>query len=172
MFSKTMPLTKRQKEQLVEEETKRLQESETVLLTDFTGLPVSEANTLRKSLKEIGATYKVVKKRLLKLIFQKGKIDIDPKEIEGQIGVVFSPKDLTETSQTVYRFGKENEENFKILGGIEMVEKKILKEEEVNAIGSLPSKDVLIGQLAGMLTVPIKSFLIVLNERGKQVESS
>ncbi|MAF80107.1 50S ribosomal protein L10, partial [bacterium] len=109
-------LTKRQKEQLVEEEIKRLQESETVLLTDFTGLPVSEANTLRKSLKEIGASYKVVKKRLLKLVFKGGKIDIDPKEIEGQIGVVFSPKDLTETSQTVYRFGKENEENFKILG--------------------------------------------------------
>jgi len=38
----------------------------------------------------------------------------------------------------------------------------------VKRIGQLPSREVLLGQLAAMLTVPIKKFMFVLNEKAKQ----
>ena len=104
----------------MEEESKRLEKSKTMVLTDFAGLPVGKTNAFRKSLKEIGATYRVVKKRLLNLVFQKHDVQLNPKELEGQIGIVFSPKDIAETAQVVYKFGKENKENFKIVGGVEV----------------------------------------------------
>ncbi len=163
-------LSRKQKEQLVEEESKRLEKNETLVLTDFAGLPVGKANMLRKSLKEIGATYKVVKKRLLNLVFQKHDVKINPKELKGQIGVVFSPKDIAETSQIVYKFGKENKENFKIVGGVEVKERKVLSAEEVNAIGSLPPREVLLGQLVYMIGSSLRSFMFVLNERGKKLK--
>ncbi|MDO8752242.1 MAG: 50S ribosomal protein L10, partial [Candidatus Wolfebacteria bacterium] len=72
-------LSRKQKEQLVEEESKRLEKNKTLVLTNFAGLPVGKVNALRKSLKEIGATYRVIKKRLLGLVFQKHDVKLNPK---------------------------------------------------------------------------------------------
>lgn len=162
-------LSRKQKEQLVEEESKRLEKNKTLVLTNFAGLPVGKVNALRKSLKEIGATYRVIKKRLLGLVFQKHDVKLNPKELEGQIGVVFSPKDIAETAQIVYKFGKENAEKFKIVGGVEIEGKKVLKAEEVKIIGSLPPREVLLGQLVYMLGSPIRKFMFVLQEQGKKL---
>jgi len=48
-----MPKTKEQKKQIVTEGIKHLDNSETVILVDFTGLPVNEMNILRRTLKSI-----------------------------------------------------------------------------------------------------------------------
>ena len=121
-----MPLSRKQKEQLIQQENESLKGSETVVIADFTGLPVNDITTLRKALRETGATMRVIKKRLLKIMFQEQGIDLDPKTLEGQTGVVFSPQDLPETAQIVYKFAKEHKENFSILGGVRVQEKKVI----------------------------------------------
>jgi len=165
-----MPKTKAQKTKAIEQGLSDLKKSETVIIADFTGIPVNDMNTLRKVLKAIGAGFTVVKKRLLKLIFEKEGIEFDPKKFAGQTGVVFSPKDLVETSGAVYNFSKSKKDLFKILGGFDVKEKKFIEGGDVKRIGQLPGREALLGQLAFMLTIPIKKFLFVLNEKTKMVE--
>lgn len=161
--------TKSQKTEAIKESKDALEKSSTLVLTDFTGLSVNAMNQLRKTLKETAIIFKVVKKNLFKLVLDEFNISINPKELNGQIGVVFSPKDIIETSQIVYKFSKEHKDAFKLLGAAEIGDKKIFSKIEVENIGRLPAREVLLAQLIGMLTAPLKSFLFVLNERAKKI---
>ena len=164
--------TKAQKTKAVESGINDLKNSKTVIITDFTGLSSNEMNSLRRALRAISTPFRVVKKRLLKIIFEKSGAQFDPKQYSGQMGVAFSPKDIIEVSGTVYRFAKEHEKRgiFKILGGLDVADKRFIDGKEVIAIGKLPSREVLIGQLVGMIAVPIKSLLFILKEKSKQTQ--
>jgi large subunit ribosomal protein L10 len=160
--------TKAQKKVQIESGVKGIAKSETLVLADFTGVPTADLNAFRKTLRTMGAAFTVVKKRLFKLMLQEGGIEFDPKTLAGQLGVVFSPKDLMETAGATYRFSK-GKETFKILGGFDLKEKKFVEGADVIRYGALPSREVLLGQLVGMLTVPIRQFMTVLNERAKKI---
>lgn len=162
-----MSKTKAQKIQTVEKELKNLKQCESVIFADFAGLGVNDLNNFRKSLKSLDIIFRVIKKRLLKIIFEKEGIGFEPKTFEGQAGVVFSPKNLTETASAAYRFSK-NKDKFKILGGFDLKEKKFLDAEYVKMIGQLPSREILLAQLAGVLSAPIRMFLYLLSQKSKQ----
>lgn len=163
--------TKTQKTEHIKEGEQELAKSETVVVTNFTGLSANDMNAFRKAVRGLGGVVMVMKKRLLKLVFAEKGLEFDPKKFEGQASVVFSPKDMVETAGVVYKFGKPfaRKEIFKILGGFEVKAKKFLEGIEVKQIGQLPSREILLGQLAFMLTVPIKKLLFVLNEKTKKV---
>ena len=159
--------TKAQKVTQIEEGAKELKGSQSVVITDFTGLTANELNAFRKEVFALGGTMSVIKKRLLKYVFAEEGIEFDPTQFEGQTGVVFSPKDMVETAGTAYKFSKQNK-LLKILGGYEVEEKKFVSAADVARIGQLPSREVLLGQLVYMLGSPIRSFLFVLNEKSKK----
>ncbi len=162
--------TKQQKEEQIKDGSDVLKKSATVVIADFTGLGVNDMNTFRKSLKAIGASMSVMKKRLLKIMLEKEGVSFDRNQFKGQTGVIFSPKDAVESSGLVYAFSKNHEDTFDILGGYEVLEKRFLLGDEIVALGRLPSRDVLLTQLVGMLASPIRSFLYVLNEKAKQTQ--
>ncbi len=162
-------LTRKQKEKVITNETEGIRDSKTLIFTDFTGLGANEANSLRKSLRELGAKYRVMKKRLLGIVLKEHGVSVERKDLQGQVGLVVSPEGISETAGKVYAFLKEHKDRFKILGGVEMEEKKVLSKSEVEMIGALPPREVLLGQLVYMLGSPIRSFMVVLNERGKKL---
>jgi len=162
-----MPKTKEQKHKIVESGGESLKKSETVILVDFTGLPVNKLNSFRRAVKEAGGVLQVIKKRLLKFIFEKSGIEFNPKTFAGQTGVVFSPKDLQETAAVVYKFGK-NEKAVKILGGFSVKDKSFIERGDIVRFGSLPSREVLLAQLVGLLSMPMKMLMYVLNEKGRK----
>lgn len=161
--------SKQQKREAIESGVKVVAKSETLVLADFTGVPTAELNAFRKTLRTMGAAFTVVKKRLFKLMLKEHGIEFDPKSLAGQLGIVFSPKDLIETAGAAYKFSK-GKETFKILGGFAMKEKKFLEGADVVRYGSLPPRETLLGQLVGMLTVPLRQFMTVLNERAKAIK--
>lgn len=173
MVCGTMPLffmakTKDQKNKAVEQGVENLKSSETVVLVDFTGLSVNKLNDFRRQIRAIGGVFRVVKKRLLKFIFDKIGMELDPKKFEGQTGVVFSPKDVHETSSAVYKFSKQSKSSLKILGGFNIKDKAFVENEDIIRLGQLPSREVLLGQLVGILSAPVKMLLYVLDQKSKQ----
>lgn len=162
-----MAKTKQQKAKDIEAGVDSLKKSQTVILADFTGLSVNELNAFRRNLEKFGLAFKVLKKRLLKLVFEKEKIVFDPKQFQGQTGVIFSDKDVLETSAPIYQFAKQKEA-FKILGGFNIKDKQFIEASDVKRYGALPSREVLLGQLVGMLVTPIRQFLYVLDQKSKQ----
>lgn len=165
--------SKAEKAKEVEGGLEALKNNQTVIFGDFTGSAVGELTKLRRILKEVGAKFIVTKKRLFAIMFKQLGLELDLKKLGGQVGAVVAPKDISEVAGAVYRFSKESaaldkREKFKILGGYNLAEKRFLEMEEVVAIGMLPSRDVLLGQLLGMVSSPLKMFLNILDQKSKQ----
>lgn len=163
-------LTKEQKSKYIEEGKKLLQENKTVVFADFTGLTVGETTQLRRILKDLGGKMKVIKKKLMRIAFERKGIDFNPEQFESQAAMIFSPADISELAGPVYKFGKDKEKRgFKLLGAYDLSVKNFFDAETVKRIGQLPSREILLGQLVGMLAAPIKMFMYVLNEKSKKV---
>ncbi|MEK7143767.1 MAG: 50S ribosomal protein L10 [Patescibacteria group bacterium] len=164
-------LTKQQKTEQIKEISELLKNNQLLVFTDFSGTSVEDLKKLRGSLMAGGAKLKVFKKRLLGISLKEGGFDFDPNRFESQLATIFSDKDIPEVAALVYKFFKAVEKKgFKILGAYNLAAKNFLDAETVQMIGKLPSREVLLAQVAGMLAAPIKMFLYVLNEKAKMVE--
>ncbi len=162
--------TKAQKIKQVAEGIESLKTSKTVVVADFTGLTANDMNAYRKALRAIGTSLRVMKKRLLRVALKEQGIEFDTDQFPGQMGVAFSPADPLEVSGVVYRFSKQFDKagTFKILGGYSLEDKTFIAGSDMKKLGQLPSREVLLGQLVGMLISPIRSFVYVLDQKAKK----
>jgi large subunit ribosomal protein L10 len=114
-------------------------------------------------MRKLGGHFDVVKKRLLKLIFSKANVAVDPETFEGQIGTVFSPVDIFTLSGPIYKA-----EGLKVVGGFDIAAGKEVLAADIVAMGKLPSREILLSQVVGTIAAPLTSLLYVLKERSKQ----
>ncbi|OGY57598.1 MAG: 50S ribosomal protein L10 [Candidatus Colwellbacteria bacterium RIFCSPHIGHO2_02_FULL_45_17] len=162
-----MAITRVQKENIVEEGKKDLQESGVVLFTDYKGTSVSDLGILRTTLKEANAKMKVIKKRLLKIILNDSGVNFDPTGLEGQVAAVFARGDVTDIAGPIYNFAKTHE-GFAILGGVNVREKVEIPLDLIIRIGTLPSREVLIAQLVGTIAAPLRGLMYVLKGKSEK----
>jgi len=162
-----MAITRAQKENIVEEGKKDLQESGVILFTDYKGTSVSDLGVLRTTLKEANAKMKVIKKRLLKIILNDSGVNFDPTGLEGQVAAVFARGDVTDIAGPIYNFAKTHE-GFAILGGVNVREKVEIPLDLIIKIGTLPSREVLIAQLVGTIAAPLRGLMYVLKGKSEK----
>lgn len=162
-----MAITKKQKTDIIEKGNLDLDKANALIFTDFTGTSVSDLGQLRTDLRESDSKFKVIKKRLLKIVFGSKNIAIDPVEFDGTLGTVFVSGGLSETAGALYRFSKTHEK-FKLLGGYDFAKKELISEADINAIGSLPPRKELLGQLVGTIAGPLRALMYVLSEKSKK----
>ncbi len=152
-------LTKAQKIKTVEEVADKFKRQKIAIFSDFTGISVSKFQALRRLLKKDQAEYKVAKKTLFDRALEEAGISMKTKELQGEIGTTFGYGDEIAPAKTLFKFSKENE-TFKILGGI--LGGRLLNSKEVLAFAKLPSREILLGQLLGVLQSPIRGLVTVL----------
>lgn len=166
-----MAITKSQKEQIVNEVSKFLRDSKFIVFSNFSGVSVSQLTNLRRSLSIIKAKCKVIKKTLLNLVLKKsGDTSFDLEKITGPIGVVFSAGEVIEVAKTLYDFSKKNE-TFQIIGGLELADNKFLDKDMIITLAKLPSREVLLGNLLAMLTMPLRNLVGILDGVAKKGRS-
>ena len=78
-------------------------------------------------------------------------------------------EDYLDTAKTIYEFTKAND-FYKIKGGI--IDGKVMSAEEIITLAKLPSKETLIGMLAGALLGNISKLAVALNEVKAQKENA
>lgn len=156
-------LTREQKAKQIKEGEKILDSSKGLIFIDFSGIGVEELKKLRRNLKNFGAKLKVIKKKLLRIAFQSRGFDFNPEQFESQLGTIFSENPVEGIAAPVYKSG------LKILGGYDLAAKSFLDADRIKFIGQLPSREVLLGQLVGMLATPIKMLMYIMQERAKKV---
>ena len=165
-------LTKQQKTQQIERGVEAIKKSQGLFFADFTGISTVELRNLRLMLKEVGGKFQVIKKRLLKLALRKAGSDYDPTQFESQVGTVFISTDIFNAANRLYKFAKElakSKKDLKVLGGLDLVNKKSLSADEFMALAKLPSREQLLTQIAVMFTMPVKKLMIAINSRGEQL---
>jgi len=150
-----------------------LGKSKSLMFVDFSGTGVEDIKSLRRALMAVEAKMSVIKKKLLRIAFEKKKIDFNPEQFDSQLGLVYSEKAVSDIAGPVYKFYKGVEKKgFKILGAYDLEEKNFFDEAMAKRIGQLPSREVLLGQFVGMLAMPMKMFMNVLDQKSKMVEEN
>lgn len=155
-----MAITRQKKEEVVKDLTNALDDAKVVIFTDFKGMDVNSLTELRSKIKQGGGRYLVAKKTLLKKAIEDKKIkDLDPLEMEGQIGIAFGMEDMVSTSKAVYDAQKETK-TLKIISGI--MDGKVIAENDVVTLANLPTREELVGKFVGTVKAPLSGFVNVL----------
>lgn len=156
-----MAKTKEQKKEIIKNLKDKISQSKSIVFTSFKGLGVKENQDLRQKLKAENSEYFVAKKTLMDLAFKDSKIDgLSPRELEGQVAVVFGYEDEVAPAKIVHEFQKSNEDKIEFLGGI--LEGKFLGAEEVGELAKLPSKQELYAKVVGSINAPVSGFVNAL----------
>lgn len=151
------------KASFVEDLRERLTKAPVVYLTDFTGLDVKAITHLRRSLKDSGAEYLVVKNRLAKLAFEGTELPDISADLVGPTGMVLGYDDVVAPAKALTEFAKQHDKKPVFKLGI--LENEILQPGQIDRIASLPSQEQLFAQLAGALEAPMAMLATALEAK-------
>lgn len=158
----------KQKEEEVKALAEKLKTANLVLLTDYRGITVDQVTTLRNTLRDTNSEYKVIKNNIVKRALNtNGEAGLDS-VLEGPTAVVIADE-YVEPLKAIYNFSKDNE-FYKIKGGI--VEGKVMSVEELITLAKLPSRQELLGMLAGALLGNISKLAVGLDQVRIQKEEA
>jgi len=129
--------------------------------TDFTGLGVTEMTALRRTLREKGVQFSVVKNTLAHLAADAAGRPAIKDIVQGPTGIAFGYGDPTEPVRALAEFMKNKRSSLTIKGAF--MEERMLTAGEVDTLATLPSKEELIARLMGRLQWPVSGLVQVLN---------
>ncbi|GAB4264255.1 MAG: 50S ribosomal protein L10 [Deferrisomatales bacterium] len=148
-----------EKEATVAELREKFQGAEAVILTEYRGLTVAQANELRRSLEKEEAVYRVAKNTLARIAVEGTEFEGLRGEFTGPISVTFAGRDPAATAKVLAQFAKANPA-LTIRGGA--LGGKVLSAADVDALSKLPGREELLGQLVGVLAGPLRNLVGVL----------
>ncbi len=144
-----------EKANIVSDLSEKLNRSPFLLVTDYQRMKVDQFGELRNRLAPAGAEVRVVKNSFLKrAMANSGMPDVADK-LTGQTAIVMGENDVAPVAKILKMFAAE----FKIAAlKIGVVDKEVLSTSEVEALAELPSREVLLSQLLGLLLAPATQF--------------
>lgn len=146
---------------MVAEVVERLERTETIVTTDFRGLTVAELADLRGKLRDAEAEMTVVKNTLSRRAAdQTGRSALLP-YLQGPTGLVWVNGDPAQAAKALSDFAKAHKDVFTIRGGVLGTED--LPAASIVRLATLPSREQMLGQLAGALVSPISGLAGRLN---------
>ncbi len=131
-----------------------------VFLANYSGMTVEELTTMRRELKVADARFHVVKNTIAQKAIENRDESIISPLFKGQTGVVFAYGDVAAAAKAFSESAKKFEK-LKVVGGY--MESSALTPVAIEQLASLPSRDVLIGQIIGSLVAPHRGLLGVMN---------
>ncbi len=145
-------MNREEKSATIQEIAAQIEASEAIFAVDYRGISVSQSAELRSKLREADASFRVVKNRLTKLAADQVGEERLPELLKGPTALAFVRGDTAQAAKAITTFNKEHAVlTFK--GGF--MEGTSLDEDAFKSIALLPSRDVLNGQLAGVVASPL-----------------
>jgi large subunit ribosomal protein L10 len=141
-----------EKAQAIEEIAAQIEGAEAIFAVDYRGISVPQAAELRGKLREADASFRIVKNRLTKRAAEQVGEDRLGELLQGPTALTFVRGDTAQAAKAISTFNKEHEVlTFK--GGF--MADIALDEEKFKSIARLPAREVLDGQLAGVVASPL-----------------
>ena len=153
-------MNREQKSAAIAEIAEEIRESEAVMAVDYRGISVPQAAELRSKLREADASFRIVKNTLTERAADEAGAGDLKIHLEGPTALTFVRGDIAVAAKALATFQKETELlTFK--GGL--MGTTVIGADEINALSKLPSRQVLYGQLVGLIASPISGLARSLN---------
>lgn len=144
----------------------RFKQATVTLLATSQGLSVAKMQQLRRALKQAGGEYKVAKNTFARRALKETAYAKLDELLEGPTGLVFGYSDPVAVTKVLVKFAEDNDKlsiKAGLLGG------KVLEPAAVTELAKLPSREVLLAQLLGLLQAPAGQLLRTIQEPGARL---
>lgn len=146
---------------IVTEVRERLEQSSSVLVTEYRGLSVKAMAELRRSLRPAGGTYKVYKNTLVRRAADEAGVNL-AEHLVGPTALAFtgttpdgSPGDVVTVAKVLKDFARTNP-NLVVKGGL--LDGTVLDADAVRRLADIEPREVLLAKLAGLMAAPMTQF--------------
>ncbi len=160
--------TKVQKKQELKALEAKLPDSQITIFTSFArsgekGLSVAQMTELKRALRSVDSEYLVTKKTIIDRAVE-GK-DVNVYNMDGSLGLIIGKGEPYGLAKKVYEFAKKNPA-LHFFGAL--FEGGFITKDQFAEIAKMPSREVLLGRLVGMLTYPMRGLAVALSEVAKK----
>lgn len=159
-----MSLNRSEKEAVITEVTGLAAKAQTLVMAEYRGITVASMDQLRVNARKSGVSLSVLKNTLARRAVAGSAFEVVADKMTGPLVYGFS-EDAVAAAKVVADFAKTNDK-LVIRGGV--YAGKALDVEGVKQLASIPSKEVLLAQLCGLLMSPISRTAVVLGALAKK----
>jgi large subunit ribosomal protein L10 len=145
----------------VDELRELLKQSSAIVTADHSGVKVGQMTELRRSLREQGVKFRIVKNRLTKLAAEEAGRPAVMEVVEGPTAMAIGFEDPVLPAKALTDFINRSRVALKIRGGL--LGDRALTTAEVMELSALPNKEQLVAKLLGQMNAPISGLAMVLN---------
>ena len=161
-----MAISKQQKEELVVQYKKWVDESDGLVLTHYHNLSVKDISDLRKEIRETGGEFHVIKNTLAKRAFEESGREWKEGVFTGPTALGISYENPSGLAKALKDFANEK-------GTIEIksgyLAERLVSVDEINALADLPSMSEMRAKLLSTIAAPASKLVRTLAEPGRQV---
>jgi len=150
-----------EKQQITKDLHDRFARSAIIVVTDYQGLDVASISDLRRKLRESNIEYQVVKNTLLVRAAEGTEVALIKDHFKGPSAVAISYDDPVAPAKVLSQFAKDNN---KLEIKVGMLNGKVLDNQAIKALATLPSREVLLAQFLSALNAVPTSIVRVLAE--------
>src|SRR5437764_2255353 len=159
------PVDRAGKKEFVAALNAALKATNVVVVAHYSGLTVTQMQTLRRQMKQAGAAVKVAKNRLARIALDGTDVATIAPLLKGPTLIAYSG-DPVAAPKVAVDFAKANE-RFVILGGA--MGKTALDTNGVKALAALPSLDELRAKIVGLIQAPATKIAQLANAPAAKV---
>jgi large subunit ribosomal protein L10 len=152
-------MNKAEKQQTVDSLGEQFRSIDSAFLINYRGLKVVDATELRRKIREIDGHYVVVKNTLAMRAAKETKLEQLEPFFEGPTAVAYHYKDVVGLAKLLTEISKSNPS---IAFKAALVEGKVVPASEIQAIASMPSREVMLSRLVFILKAPLQRLATVL----------
>src|SRR3989338_11335427 len=154
-----LSLNLQEKQAVVAEVSARVAQAQTIVLAEYRGIQVSDITRLRANARKSGVYFHVLKNSLARRAVQGTQFETLAEKMVGPLVYSIS-MDAIAAAKLVHEFAKTND---KLVVKAGSYNGKVLDAAGVNALATIPPKEVLLAQLCGLLQSPVSGLARVLS---------
>jgi large subunit ribosomal protein L10 len=139
---------------------KEFEKVESLFVTGYEKIKVSQDNDLRKVIRDSGAKYKVVKNNIAAIASQGSAAEEVLKNLRGMTSVAYTYDDPVALAKALTAYAKTNP-LFTFKAGV--VQGRVIDVKAINELASLPSKEEIFSKLLYMINAPAQRLLSTMN---------
>jgi large subunit ribosomal protein L10 len=153
-----LSLNRSEKEAVISEVTSLAAKAQTLVMAEYRGITVAAMDQLRVKARSNGVSLSVLKNTLARRAVTGSQFEVAGDQMTGPLIYGFS-EDAVAAAKVVAEFAKTNDK-LVIRGGV--YGGKVLDQNGVKQLASIPTKEVLLAQLCGLLMSPMSRTAVVL----------